>query len=551
MKQAITPSYVFNPANNTIDLSAIPDFDIKKLHNIVNLTTNDIIYDTRPFGYSYISEENGVIELEYNCSLCSAEDVLQIVYENDILEIPSDDTDSSATAIRALPKHINRIGFSKAVSNGVDTEFFATPTIGSGMTVNQTGGSLVITTGTTARSETIIRSLASWKGGVRLRARVTLSQRIVNQNFIIELVDVIGDSLAYTINSATSITVTIPGNTYTSANVGQSVTIAGFVGTGTFLSGRYPIASVTGNAVTFTVSGFAVGTGTCSLFGMNFYRLLYQGTTATNLIFNTQRNGYANSDVTATINTTASPGHLAVITGNDLLCSLHDQLVASTAAVQLALRATAVENVPDDKELRLQVRALNLGTSPASTTTFTIGFLAVGNYANQDVVIEDVRPMSPNPVPVDILRSVSVGITGTVTTNSALTAGTARAGFLAGAGIWYDDSSSTLAGNASFTGTSRDLTVTATATAFANAATYAKELRVSAESDVTGTLWLEVSRDNTNWRRVKSIATSAVTGGGFAAEIIHNPSWRYARVGYTNGAGAQARFTIGSILVAL
>lgn len=135
-------------------------------------------------------------------------------------------------------------------------------------------------------------------------------------------------------------------------------------------------------------------------------------------------------------------------------------------------------------------------------------------------------------------------------TQPALVAGTARVGFTAGAGIWYDDSATNLAGAATFTGTSRDLTVTATATAFANAATYAKELRVSAESDVTGTLWLEVSRDNTNWRRVKSVATTAVAGGGFYAEIVHRPSWRYARVGYTNGAGAQARFSIGSTLIA-
>lgn len=140
-------------------------------------------------------------------------------------------------------------------------------------------------------------------------------------------------------------------------------------------------------------------------------------------------------------------------------------------------------------------------------------------------------------------------VSGTVTAN--LGAATTRAGFVAGAGIWWDDSATALGASASFTGTSRDLTVTATATAFANAATYAKELRISAESDVTGTLWLEVSRDNTNWRRIKSVATAAVTGGGFYAEIIHRPSWRYARVGYTNGAGVQARFSIGSIAVAL
>lgn len=139
-------------------------------------------------------------------------------------------------------------------------------------------------------------------------------------------------------------------------------------------------------------------------------------------------------------------------------------------------------------------------------------------------------------------------VSGSVT--ATLTASTVRAAFYAAAGIWYDDNSTNLGAGATFTGTSRDLTVTATATAMANAATYAMELRISAESDVTGTLWLETSRDNVNWRRVKSVATAAVTGGGFFAEIIHRPSWRYARVGYTNGGGAQARFTIGSLITA-
>jgi hypothetical protein len=139
-------------------------------------------------------------------------------------------------------------------------------------------------------------------------------------------------------------------------------------------------------------------------------------------------------------------------------------------------------------------------------------------------------------------------ISGSVT--ATLAAATVRAGFLAAAGIWWDDSAVVLAGAASFTGTARDLTVTATATAMANAATYAKELRVAAESDQTGTLWLEVSRDNTNWRRVKSVPTAAIAGGGQYAEIIHRPSWRYARVGFTNGATLQTRFSIGSIAMA-
>lgn len=158
----------------------------------------------------------------------------------------------------------------------------------------------------------------------------------------------------------------------------------------------------------------------------------------------------------------------------------------------------------------------------------------LGTYATEPIPAAQVSATQP--------------VSGSVT--STLAAATVRAGFIAGAAIWYDDSSTALAGNATFTGTSRDLTVTATATAMANAATYVKEMRLSAESDQAGTLWLEVSRDNTNWRRIKSVATTAVTGGGQYAEIVHRPSWRYARVGFTNGATLQTRFTINSTLVA-
>jgi hypothetical protein len=159
----------------------------------------------------------------------------------------------------------------------------------------------------------------------------------------------------------------------------------------------------------------------------------------------------------------------------------------------------------------------------------------LGTYATEPIPAAQVTPTQP----------VSLAAL------PALVAGTARAGFVAGGGIWFDDSSTNLGANATFTGTSRDLTVTATATAFANAATYAQELRVGAESDATGTLWLEVSRDNVNWRRIKSVPTTAVAGAGFYAEIVHRPSWRYARAGFTNGAGAQTRFTINSVLMAV
>jgi len=336
--------------------------------------------------------------------------------------------DEFGTIVRQVPQDIDRIGFTKALSNSVDSDWGTIVSgIGAGQDVDQTGGNLVITTGTTARSETIIRSTEGWQGGIRLRARSTLSNRIINTNFFVELVDVIGDGLAYTISSATVIVVTFPsGHGFTAENVGQSMYLGLFSGTGTFLSGRYPIASVSGDNITFTVSGFAAGTGTCSAFGWNYYQLHYTGTTATSANFDTQRNGYATGATAATINTTASPGHLAIITGNDLLATFFDQLVATATGASVTYRADRKENIPDDKNLRLQIRIANGSTAPASSITWTIGFIGVAHYANTDVSIQDVRPMNPgSPLAVEIMRPVTLPVSFT---QPALVAGTAAIG---------------------------------------------------------------------------------------------------------------------------
>lgn len=454
-----------------------------------------------------------------------------------------------------LTRDVWRPDFSRVIASGVDPTFFEIIRgIGAGQTVSQSGGNLVITAGTTANSETILRSTRSFTGSMIARMKTILSQRIVNQNFYFELVDVIGDGLACVINSATSITVTIPNNPFTAANVGQGMWIGAYSGTGTFSPTRFTIASVAGNAVTYTGASMAVGSGTCSVYGWNYYQTGYNGTTPTNCLYDAQRRGWNSGNTTPTINTTASPGHIAIMQNDDGNAYLSDQLVASSVVLQPTTRASRVENLPEENtQLFLQIRVINLVSAPASGTTWTVGMASVEKYSPIPTTINNIKPQGlGNTMPVSVQNTVPVSgsVTTSGTTTATLAASAVRAGFIAGAGIWYDDSSTNLGISATFTGTSRDLTVTATATPFASATTYAEELRVSAESDVTGTLWLEVSRDNTNWRRVKSIATAAVTGGGFAAEIIHRPSWRYARVGYTNGAGAQARFTIGLILTA-
>jgi hypothetical protein len=313
-----------------------------------------------------------------------------------------------------------RTTFAKAITGGVDPDYFQRiGPIGTGIALNQTGGNLVITSGTTANAELVLRSTKSFSGSFVARWQTILSQRIANNNFYVELVDVIGDGLAYTINSATSVTITIPDHKFSSENVGQSITIGAITGAAG-IPGRYAIASVAGSTVTFTVAGWpASGSGTCSLFGWNFHRTAYSGTTATNAFYDTGRNGYASGDTTATINTTASPGHMGIMTVEDGCASLIDTLVASVS--QTTARATRVVNVcRDDVELFVQIRCTNGTVAPASTTTWTIGMVGVTNYDSVNVAINNVRPQIRTngglPVRVEDGNLTAVGTVTTVTT---------------------------------------------------------------------------------------------------------------------------------------
>jgi hypothetical protein len=56
---------------------------------------------------------------------------------------------------------------------------------------------------------------------------------------------------------------------------------------------------------------------------------------------------------------------------------------------------------------------------------------------------------------------------------------------------------------------------------------------------------LEVSRDNSTWRRIKSQATAAVGGIGLhVAEILYVPKSRYYRWVYVNDAVGQNHFMV-------
>ena len=319
-----------------------------------------------------------------------------------------------------------RTTFAKAIASGVDPDFFAQiGPLGTGITYSQSAGNLVINTGATANAELILRSTDFFEVPSVLRWQCLHSQRIANTNFVVELVDVLGDNCGITVNSAVSITVNIPGSPFTSANVGQSVSIGGISGVAG-IPGRYAIASVAGPLVTLTVAGWpASGTGTCTVYGWNFHRAAYTGATATALDYDAGRKGYASGNTAATIATSLSPGHMGIMTLEDGMGALLDQLIASGTAVATTQRASRVVNVPDElANLYLQIRCTNGTTAPASTTAWTIGMTSVSEYSSVNVAVNTVRPQPANSVmPVSIGNVPAVTVSsGTITTVSTVTA---------------------------------------------------------------------------------------------------------------------------------
>lgn len=328
-----------------------------------------------------------------------------------------------------------RVGFAEvgAGLQGLAANEMTLVQTGAGMAVNQTGGNLVITTGTTANSETVLRSNLTFKGSLLARYKVILSQRIANQTFRFELADLIGTGLAYTINSATSVTVTFPTtNPFAANSVGQFVrlsTITGAAG----IPGRYAIASVSGLTVTFTVAGWpASGSGTLTLYGHNWLASEYSGASATSSSFDCQRRGWASGNTTATISTTASPGHIGQIAFDVLAASYSDALVASNTVYQWSNRATRLENIPDeDVSLHFFMVVQNGSTAPTSSTTLTVGFLQAEDQGRNKVRITSSDPVGSHPQPVQIMGgTTAVTVTGGTTlpvtptttfTNSAVT----------------------------------------------------------------------------------------------------------------------------------
>lgn len=227
-------------------------------------------------------------------------------------------------------------------TGGLDPLVWDAIATGAGMSFSTgngtTGSYLLMTSGTTINSETIIRSKEMFTLPVRLAAFVTASQRIANCEFFVELIEV---------DPSTGLPVTaVSGGTYSGTYKNYAATV--FNGT----SATSALVAVrSGAAPEFASAGSTITTTAATGTGPNFFPA-----------------GYAEMQVTGE--------HVALLQG----------AVDSTANATVARRVSQAAPNPD-VYYKLQMRLRNLGTAPASSTDYRVHAIRLFDYTRTDVSV--------------------------------------------------------------------------------------------------------------------------------------------------------------------
>ncbi len=256
---------------------------------------------------------------------------------------------------------------------------------------------------------------------------------------------------------------------------------------------------------------------------------LYDRTSATTGKHNSANAGTAGTAASVTITTTASYAVAELELFPDEVY-FHSRGADSSAVRTLS--AVRSRLVPDPNELYfIQIRARNLATAPASSTTLFIDAVTVQDIAELTAEITAGRGQIVGSQAI-AMQAVG-GTIGTVSTVSTVTtASTLTTGNIQAIQTQYTDSTTALAAGATFTGTTRDITTTP------------RRNRVTARAfaDQAGTLFIEQSRDATTWR--SPVGHSVAVAAGETRQLTVDIVTRYWRVRYVNGATAQGAFEL-------
>lgn len=85
MKRLVSIPPIFDPINKTLDFSTYPNFELKRLYAVINVTRNTPIYIPGAAGYAISSTSNpDVITLSFDTTSHAATDILNVYYEYDM-----------------------------------------------------------------------------------------------------------------------------------------------------------------------------------------------------------------------------------------------------------------------------------------------------------------------------------------------------------------------------------------------------------------------------------------------------------------------------------
>lgn len=184
MKQIIT-NYTFDKTAKTITLPDFTTLSLNRLMLVTNVTSSIIIYNFADQTLT-ASVSGNVITLGYNTVSMANGDAIQIIYD-----VQATDPDyQNPTQIETENVTWKR-NFNGATLN---PNYWSLTGPGSGQTVGVSAGNLVIGAGTTINAATVVQSLQSFTLPFRAQFGLTLSQRIANQTFYLELVNAAGDT---------------------------------------------------------------------------------------------------------------------------------------------------------------------------------------------------------------------------------------------------------------------------------------------------------------------------------------------------------------------
>lgn len=291
---------------------------------------------------------------------------------------------------------------------------------------------------------------------------------------------------------------------------------------------------------TFLVEAVSVDPGTGLPNGLHSCAILFDGTTATQAKYRVQNGGLAALDSPASTFPTSASGSVFEIEPFADEVWFHGGTLDSTAGRSNSYRRH--QQIPDPTALyKLRLRWLNGASAPASSTNAVVQYVACQDYAELTAEITAGRGQVVAGQAVGV-AVVSAPVTpasqsGTWTVQPGNTANTTPWLVTNRGNVFFNESTTNLGASATFTGTGRDVGIAAGSVQPYSA------FNATAFADVAGTMRLEMSNDNTTWRRCTAdAAVAANTPVTLSVPVVT----RYYRVVFVNSTSAQTAFMLNS-----